>query len=77
VNQFNIKVLAQQLGVQDEYDLMFKFSSKFVHPSAVLVNKRIKGDDADYANMFLIRAQEYSLQLLAGSQVWVNSHLLH
>lgn len=67
--QFNIEHLSKALNRQDEYTVMFKLSSKFVHPTAVLVNGRL-GNDAEYTNMFLIRSQEYAQQMLAEAKRW-------
>jgi len=68
--QFNIEVLSKDLQRESEYKVMFKLSSKFVHPSAALVNGRLGSEDEEYANMFLIRSQEYALQLLAEAKDW-------
>lgn len=68
--QFNIENLAKALKLQDEYKVMFKLSSKFVHPSAALVNERFGSDDAEYTYMFFIRSQEYAQQLLAEAKKW-------
>ena len=68
--QFNIENLARTLNMLDEYKVMFKLSSKFVHPSAALVNERLGSDDAEYTNMFLIRSQEYAQQMLAEAKKW-------
>jgi hypothetical protein len=71
--EFNIKVLAGNLGLKDEYEMLFKFSSKFVHPSAALVNGRLESDDVFYTNLFAARIQVIALILHSEAETWLTS----
>lgn len=57
-----IRKLAELVGCSDEYTGMFKFMSKYVHPSSWLVNKPPSETDNDnYWNLLVIHAQLYAI----------------
>ena len=53
--------LASIVGCKDEYAAMFKFMSKYVHPSSWLINRSPQVTQSDeYRNILLIKAQLYA-----------------
>ncbi len=55
---FNIKLIADQERLSDEYAGLYKLFSKYVHPSSWLVNASVESvQSRDYMNIFVIYAQ--------------------
>lgn len=55
---FNIKAIADEEGLSDEYVGLYKLFSKYVHPSSWLVNASSESvQSKEYVNIFLIYAQ--------------------
>ena len=53
--------LAKLVGCEAEYTAMFKFMSKYVHPSSWLINKPVEETQSDtYRNILVIHAQLYA-----------------
>lgn len=58
---FNIKALAEQEQLGDEYAGLYKLFSKYVHPSSWLINSPAESvQSKEYVNIFVIYAQIYS-----------------
>lgn len=58
---FNIKSLAEQEHLEDEYIGLYKLFSKYVHPSSWLVNSSTDSvQSKEYINIFLIYSQLHS-----------------
>ncbi len=56
-----INRLAKLVGCETEYTAMFKFMSKYVHPSSWLINKPVEETQSDiYRNILVIHAQLYA-----------------
>lgn len=56
-----INRLAKLVGCEAEYTAMFKFMSKYVHPSSWLINKPVEETQSDtYRNILVIHAQLYA-----------------
>lgn len=58
---FNVAELAKKLGMSDEYTVMFKLCSKYVHPSSVFINAWQKSPPpVEWGNIFLAMGQIYA-----------------
>lgn len=57
--------IAKEVGCADEYAGLFKFMSKYVHPSSWLVNRKPEDTQSlEYWNVLVIHAQMYALDAL-------------
>ncbi len=62
---FPVKGMADQVGMEDDYNAFFKLYSKYVHPTSWLIfaTEEEKANET-YKNTFLIQAQYYSSRIL-------------
>lgn len=58
---YRVDALAKAAGEVEEYIGLFKLLSKYVHPTSLLVNTpAARGQEDEWANLFLIKAQVYA-----------------
>jgi hypothetical protein len=72
---FRMDKIAAATGRSDEYQGLYKLFSKFVHPSAWLVNSPDdKRQSPQYLNIFLIHAQLYGGDTYGRLREWFQQH---
>lgn len=59
-----VGTLAHEVGLESEYRSLFKIFSKFVHPTAYLVNSGNPTEEQQVRDVLTIHLQRYALDLL-------------
>lgn len=68
--------MAKFVGMQNEYETMFKLSSKFIHPSSFIVNSSVPvGEYHQYLELFILKGQFYALNILQESREWLEARV--
>ena len=67
--------LAAETGQLEDYTALYKLFSKYVHPSAWLLNSPDSSRrSSEYLNIFVMHAQLYALDTYARSEDWFRTH---
>nr|WP_237666571.1 DUF5677 domain-containing protein [Vibrio sp. V23_P3S9T160] len=59
-----IKAMTEAVQLVDDYDSVFKLTSKLIHPSSLFINSRSSMDSFEYHNILVICGQLYLWSLL-------------
>lgn len=58
---FQLKIIANEYGMLDEYFGLYKLLSKYIHPSSLLINKWYEEEaDTGWLNIFIVKSQLYA-----------------
>ncbi|HEA3089006.1 TPA: hypothetical protein RVR74_001294 [Aeromonas salmonicida] len=59
-----VKTMTEAVGLVEDYDSIYKLTSKLIHPSSLYINSRSTLDNKEYHNILVICGQLYLISML-------------